>query len=226
MDARKIAGVAALLLLPLGISCQAQLQVVAGHRRTWTFDKDRVGEIPKGWQVAETAATGTPAKWEVVADGSSVGKPNAVALTSSQNRGRTFNLLLAKNTSYRDLRISVMVKAGTGKEDQGGGPMWRAQDPNNYYIARWNPLEKNFRAYFVKDGKRKQLGSADVKIDPNSWHEIEIEHKADKIKAKLDGKLLIEVEDKTFEQAGMIGLWTKADAATAFDNISVTALRD
>ncbi len=78
---------------------------------------------------------------------------------------------MAQGTSYGDVEVKVMVKAVAGVEDQGGGPIWRAKDADNYYICRWNPLENNFRVYFVKDGRRKQLGTADVKTDANIWHE-------------------------------------------------------
>ena len=115
--------------------------------------------------------------------------------TATKNSGQTYNLLIAKGTKYRDLEIEVMVKAITGEEDQGGGPIWRAKDADNYYIARWNPLEDNFRVYFVKDGRRKELGSANVKADPTAWHNIEIEHEGNRIKAEFDGKKLIELED-------------------------------
>jgi hypothetical protein len=113
-----------------------------------------------------------------------------------------------------------------GKEDQGGGPIWRAKDADNYYIARWNPLEKNFRVYFVKDGRRKRLASADIDVDPGKWHEIEIEHVGNKIVAEFDDKKLIEIKDSTFTEAGMVGLWTKADAATAFDDFEIEAEED
>ena len=109
----------------------------------------------------------------------------------------------------------------TGAEDQGGGPIWRAKDADNYYIARWNPLENNFRVYFVKDGKRIQLASADIETDPGTWHEIEIEHVGNRIVAEFDDEEVIEIEDSTFAEGGMVGLWTKADAATAFDNFKV-----
>ena len=99
--------------------------------------------------------------------------------------------------------------------------IWRAKDADNYYIARWNPLEKNFRVYYVKDGQRKQLASVDIKTDPSKWHEIEIEHVGNKIVAEFDDKKVIEIEDSTFTEGGMVGLWTKADAATAFDDFEV-----
>ena len=185
----------------------------------WNFDGGN--EIPFGWKVAETRGRGKPARWEVISDNSAPSQPNAIAITVNENYGSTFNLLLAEGTKYKDLKVDVMVKAISGKEDQGGGPIWRAKDADNYYIARWNPLEDNFRVYFVKNGRRKQLGSAKVKTAPGIWHKIEIVHKANKIEAKFDGKKLIEFEDSTFNKPGMVGLWTKADAATAFDDFGV-----
>jgi hypothetical protein len=116
-----------------------------------------------------------------------------------------------------------MVKAMTGDEDQGGGPIWRAKDADNYYIARWNPLEDNFRIYFVKGGRRIQLASADIKADPKKWHEIEIKHVGNHIIAKFDKKKILKLDDDTFGEAGKVGLWTKADAATAFDNFKAEA---
>ena len=183
--------------------------------KVWSFEKDEIGSIPKGWKVAETRGNEKTAIWQVISDGAKSQK--AVAITETENKGNTYNLLIAEEIHCRDLEVSVMVKAMTGEEDQGGGPIWRAKDANNYYIARWNPLENNFRVYYVKDGSRKQLASAKTNLDPKKWHEIEIEHVGNKIVAKLDDQKVIEVEDSTFTEGGMVGLWTKADAATAFD---------
>ena len=200
--------------------------VVHEEERVWSFDKVAVGAISEGWQVAETGGRGTPARWEVVADTSSPSAPNAIVIKEVKNRGQTYNLLIAKDTHYKDVEMELMVKAGTGEEDQGGGPIWRARDADNYYIARWNPLEDNFRVYFVKNGRRKQLGSANVKADPKVWHEIKIKHVGNRIEAEFDRKTLIELDDSTFSEAGMVGLWTKADAATAFDDLEVEEAKD
>jgi len=196
----------------------------AGDQEIWSFDKDKAGFVPQGWKVAETAGQGKAATWQAIADESAPSRPQVVAVTANENRGRTYNLLIAEGTKYKDLQIRVMVKANAGEEDQGGGPIWRAKDADNYYIARWNPLEDNFRVYSVKDGQRKQLGSADVKANPRTWHEITISHSGTKIVASLDGKQMIELEDSTFTEAGKVGLWVKADGKTAFDNLWVARL--
>lgn len=195
---------------------------LAGRRVISLFDgKDAIGSLPLEWEVAETNGTGSPALWEIIADQSAVDGEKVLAITRTQNTGRTFNMLVHRRISVGDVSLQVKVKALSGKEDQGGGPVWRYQDNNNYYIARWNPLENNFRLYVVKDGKRKQLGSVDVRVDPKPWHTISISHKGDSIRAVFDKVHMIEVKDTIFSGAGKVGVWTKADAAAAFDAFQV-----
>ncbi len=210
-------------LAAMAVGVASVWAVEGSSEKEWTFEQDAVGAVPKGWQVAETGGEGTPATWEVVAIESTQGSTHAVAITTNANRGGTFNLLIATETSYKDLEIEVMVKAVAGKEDQGGGPIWRAQDADNYYICRWNPLEDNIRLYYVKDGRRTQLASVEIKADPTVWHEIEVEHIGNRIEVEFDGKKVIEFEDSTFAEPGLVGLWVKADGQTVFDNFEVSA---
>jgi len=109
-----------------------------------------------------------------------------------------------------------------GKVGQGGGIVWRYLDANNYYIARMNPLEDNYRFYKVVDGKRTQLATKEgLKVPVGEWHTLEIECVGNKIECELDGRDILEVEDDTFTKAGKVGLWTKADAVTEFANFRV-----
>jgi hypothetical protein len=187
----------------------------------WPYDKERAGSVPRGWSIAETNGKGKLAKWQVIRDDSAPSRSQLVAITHNKNSGHTYNLLIAKQIKLKDLELEVKLKPISGKEDQGGGLIWRAKDADNYYIARWNPLEENLRVYFVKDGKRTQLASAEVKADPSVWHEIDIENKGSEIAVQFDEVDLIEIYDSTFPEAGMVGLWTKADAATAFDDFEI-----
>ena len=107
-----------------------------------------------------------------------------------------------------------------GKNDQGGGLVWRAKDAKNYYIARYNPLEDNFRVYKVEGGKRTMFENAKVPGDME-WHTLRITMKGSKITCYLDGKKHLEAEDSTFPEAGRIGLWSKADAQSYFDDLTV-----
>jgi hypothetical protein len=134
-----------------------------------------------------------------------------------------FNLCVADASKFADLDLTVSFKAVTGEKDQGGGPVWRHKDANNYYIARVNPLEDNFRVYKVVGGKRSQIGSAEVEAPAGKWYTIRVVHKGDHIRCYLNGKLHLDVKDETFKDGGKIGLWTKADAVTSFDDLSVSA---
>jgi len=205
------------------ISLLCALAFVAGADAMslrWDFEDQAPGQPPKGWTAAKTGE-GKGSEWKIVEDASAPKGAKVLAQTSSEAPGSLFNLCVAEEASLRDVDLSVAFKAVTGEGDQGGGPMWRYRDPNNYYIARMNPLEKNYRVYKVVNGMRTQLGSATVEAPAGKWHTIRVVHKADHIQCYLNGKPLLDVKDDTFKEAGKIGLWTKADAVTYFDDLQV-----
>jgi hypothetical protein len=116
----------------------------------------------------------------------------------------------------------VKIKAISGEEDQGGGLVWRYIDKDNYYIARYNPLENNFRFYRVIKGLRKQLESVFSNIKQGEWFSMTIEMAGNKISCSLNEEKLIETTDDSFQLAGFIGFWTKADAVTYFDDLKIS----
>ena len=202
------------------------LEAWAGEELYFDFEGVSLGQLPKGFAPAQTAGRGKLALWQVVEDGSAPAghKVLFVLPDPHTNHGSCFNVLLYQGANFKDLELSVYVKAVKGREDQGGGPLWRALDENNYYVVRWNPLEDNFRLYFVKKGRRKMLASAKVKADPQKWHFIHVIHKGEEIRCSFDGKELLHVRDRTFTNPGKVGLWSKADAATVFDALKVRSL--
>jgi hypothetical protein len=193
-----------------GLTILSLLVVAWGDPQTWSFEKDEPGTIAKGF-------TGKVGKWEVVA--TSEGR---VLAQKAENPDATFNVALVSGTSAKDLDLSVRLKPVAGKEDRGGGLVWRAKDAKNYYIARYNPLEDNFRVYKVENGKRTQFASAKVPGDAK-WHTLRITMFDDKITCYLDGSKHLEVVDKTFPLHGMVGLWSKSDARTYFDDLAYAA---
>jgi len=197
----------------IGILFLAGGLVAQEGKRTWNFDSDGPGAIARGFK-------GETGDWKVIADQTAPSQPNALA-QSAKNSGSTFNLTLVDGTAYKDLELSVKMKALAGKEDQGGGLVWRAKDAKNYYVVRYNPLEDNYRFYKVEKGKRIELQSADIKLG-QGWHTLTVSMKGDRIECLLDGKKLIEAKDSTFGEAGKIGLWTKADAQSHFDVLTVS----
>ncbi len=176
-----------------------------------------------GWRVDSTGGSGPHATWNVRTDRGAVSPPQVMSLTVVNHVDEDrYNVHWSNTVKFQDGRIAVAVRADEGTVDQGGGPMWRVQDANNYYLCRYNPLEANYRVYVVKDGVRRQLATALVDADPRAWHRLDAEHVGDSISCWLDGKKLLEAKDATIPEAGGIGLWTKADARTSFDDLVVT----
>ena len=122
---------------------------------------------------------------------------------------------------FREVDASVKFKPVSGKVDQSGGLVLRYKDANNYYIARANALEDNVRLYKVEGGKRKQFADKDIKVAGGVWHSLKLEAKGTHFKVSMDDKLLFEADDETFKEAGKVGLWTKADSVTLFDDFTV-----
>ncbi len=191
----------------------------ADEETVFNFDADPAGNLPAHWSNQKTGRGGL-GKWEIVADPSAPSQPNVLAQISKDNPGYHFNLAVAEQTDFSDLEIELKFKAVDGQEDQGGGPVWRYQDADNYYICRANPLESNFRLYKVVEGNRKQLRSATVDIPTNVWHSIKVKNVGNHIQCWYDGKLYLDFTDDTFT-AGKVGLWTKADAVTWFDDFKI-----
>src|SRR5262249_50095035 len=132
--------------------------------RTIAFGKDDVGKVPKGW-TADKTGKGEGSVWKVVADDTAPSKKGRVLAQTAESPGPMFNLCVADDTNLKDVEVTVAFKANKGAKDQGGGIVWRYQDNNNYYVARMNPLEDNYRLYKVVDGKRIQLATKeDLKI--------------------------------------------------------------
>jgi hypothetical protein len=186
----------------------------------WRFEDGTTGKIPAGWSAHKTGE-GTGSVWQVVEDATSKNGKRVLAQTSSEGPRPMFNLCVADQSSHQDIDLSVAVRAVQGTIDRGGGPVWRYQDANNYFICRWNPLEENFRVYTVIDGRRTQLATVDVKLPADTWHVIRVVHVKDHIRCYLDGASPLDVRSDAFPQAGKVGLWSKADAVTHFDDLSV-----
>jgi hypothetical protein len=210
-----ISAVFAVILSPLAWPAAAQQPA-----RTWDFEKATVGQLPEGWSAAKTGE-GPGSVWKIEEDATSTAGRKVLVQTSAEGPKRLYNLCVADDSRYGDLDLSVSLKSLRGTIDRGGGPVWHYQDAKNYYVARVNPLETNFRVYKLVDGKRTQLASADVDEVMKKWQTIRIVHRGPSIQCYIDGQLLMEAKDDAIRSPGKIGLWTKADAVTAFDNVKV-----
>ncbi|MEK7754833.1 MAG: family 16 glycoside hydrolase [Acidobacteriota bacterium] len=203
--------------------------VALGSAQTLRFDSDAVGSVPPGWTVAMTHAGGAP-KWQVLNDDSAPSKPNVLAQVSTDPTSGRFPLAIYEKAGLKDGALTVKFKPVSGARDQAAGLVWRYRDPDNYYIVRANALENNVVLYKVESGKRISLApkGAPTKtygvkhpVPSGVWSTLSVSFQGHLFTVSLNGHKLFEVEDSTFTEAGKVGLWTKADSVTHFDDFQV-----
>jgi hypothetical protein len=203
-----------IMIFVCGLVFAATVLAAQSEKISWNFDSEKLGAVPEGF-------TTEAGMWGVVADDTAPSKPNVLTQLAKSTEP-TFNLTLVKNSSFKDVDITVKMKAIRGRTDQGGGIVWRAKDAKNYYVARFNPLEDNYRLYRVVNGQRSEIKGSKAGSTPG-WHTLRITMVGDHIECYLDGKKYLDTKDPTFKEAGNIGLWTKSDAQTHFDDLTVSS---
>ena len=186
----------------------------ASQSDTVTFDKAETGKPPTGWTAGQTGAG--RAIWTVVPDATAPSQPNVL----KQSGTATYPVCLRDDTSIQNGFVEVKLKPVSGKEDQAGGVVWRAKDLNNYYVARANALEDNVTVYYTVNGRRTEKKRADMKVASNQWHTLRVDFQGAHVTVTLDGKRALDWDDETFRDAGKVGVWTKADSVTLFDDFS------
>jgi hypothetical protein len=194
------------------VTLMAALAASAAVAETINFDHAEVGKLPAGWTGTKTGK-GEP-KWTVVADDSAPSKPNVL----KQSGEATYPVCIKEPTSVKDGFVEVKFKPVSGKEDQAGGVIWRCQDADNYYIARANALEDNLTIYHTVKGKRVSFKNVNAKVASGQWHTLRVDFEGNEFTVTLDGKKLIEATDDSFKDAGKVGVWTKGDSVTLFDD--------
>ncbi|HEY9068017.1 MAG TPA: hypothetical protein VIO33_23735 [Burkholderiaceae bacterium] len=185
--------------------------------QTVNFDQDSTGASPTGWTCGVTGR-GTP-RWAVEADPSAPSPPNVLV----QAGAGTFPWCVRSGTAIVDGFVEVKFKPIRGREDQAGGLVWRWKDGNHYYVARANALENNVSLYYTEGGSRKTLQYVAAPVAAQTWHTLRVEFRGRHIRVLLDGKAAIEFDDAHIAGAGAVGVWTKADSVTAFDDFSFGA---
>lgn len=190
------------------------LNCYAATAETVNFDEAKVGGAPGGWTATQTGS-GT-ARWSVEKDDTALSKPNIL----KQSGQATYPVCLKDDVNLKDGFVEVKFKSVGGKEDQAGGVIWRAQDADNYYIARANALEDNVTIYHTIKGKRVSFKNVDIKVTPGEWHTLRVDFAGNKFTVTFDGQKVIEAMDESISAVGKVGLWTKADSVTLFDDFS------
>jgi hypothetical protein len=216
----KVLGWASLLIVFLVTGCrndqstakpQPNKQSIAAEKTIrWTFDTDSVGGLPVGTEFFS-------GKWIVRAETDVPTPPN----TLCQTEAAEFPALVLSDTVYTDVIVSAQFKPISGHTDQAAGIIFRVQDKDNYYILRANALENNDNLYKYAGGQRSELKEGSAQVVLGQWQKLQAEVIGDHIRGFLNGQLVVEVNDNTY-QAGQVGLWTKADSVTCFDDIQAS----
>ncbi|QXE92265.1 family 16 glycoside hydrolase [Geomonas subterranea] len=183
----------------------------AGQALRWNFDADKVGGVPAGVEVF----SGT---WEVIKDAGAPSSPNVLCQTGSAQ----YPALSLSDKVFADFVATARFKPVSGSVDRAAGIIFRIQDKDNYYILRANALEDNVNLYRYSGGSRSLIKEGSARVPSGNWQELRIEVKGETMRGFLNGALVIETRDDDFK-AGRVGLWTKADSVTCFDNVEVTA---
>jgi hypothetical protein len=205
----------------LGLSADARGAGASESIRV-DFETATVGELPTGFSPAVTGGGG-PAEWRVVDDATAPSGGKVLAQTSTDKTSYRFPICIFDRLAAKDVEVSVTFKPVSGTVDQAAGIVARYRDRDNYYIVRANALEDNVRLYKVERGKRRQFAGVNVKVPVNEWETLTLEVKGTHFRVLLNGTRLFEADDATFKEAGKVGLWTKADSVTSFDDLTVKA---
>ena len=186
----------------------------AASAETESFDSTAVGALPAGWLPGLTGR-GAP-HWQVIADATAPSAPNVL----NQSGSGTFPWVVRKGVALVDGYVETRFKSISGKEDQAGGVVWRFKDASTYYVARANANEDNVSLYYTTLGIRSTIKSVSTPVTRNAWHTLRVEFSGRTMRVFFNGKLAIDAQDGHIEDAGTVGLWTKADSVTSFDNFS------
>jgi len=168
--------------------------------------------------------SGRPGRWVVRAAADAPSGPNVLAQEDSDRTDYRFPVAVADAPMFGDVSISVRCKAVSGRVDRACGIVWRYQDDNNYYLTRANALEDNVCWYYVQNGRRVEVKRVHVLVASGVWHSLRADMRGDHVEVYFNGKKLIDVHDTRFTAPGKVGVWTKADSHTLFDDLTATAL--
>src|SRR5687767_13022891 len=199
--------------------------VVMGHAETRKVDftQDAVDQPPKGFEFGHTASVGKPGRWIIQADGTN----KVLAQADPDSTRSRFPVAVLSDLTAADVELSVRFKPISGRVDQAAGLVWRYQNQDNYYIVRANALEGNVVLYKVEGGKRTDLPLKNegrtygkkVDVPAGEWSVLRVSVAGTVFEVYYKGTKLYEVEDGSFLRAGAVGLWTKADSVTQFDDL-------
>jgi hypothetical protein len=214
-----------IIMLFMAFAALGAAIVVRGASRKVDFSDDAVGQAPKAFEFGYTAKVGAPGKWIVQAEGAN----KYLAQVDADSTRARFPVAVVSDISATDVDLSVRFRPIAGRVDQAAGLVWRYRDQDNYYIVRANALEDNVVVYKVENGKRTDLPvkgegrtyGKKAEVPAAQWSTLRVVANSRLFEVYFNGTKLYDVEDTTFTQPGKVGVWTKADSVTQFDDLTI-----
>jgi len=237
-----------LLYAPASLGANPTIGDEAESHQTWNFDTDPAGTLPQNFAVGTTPDGRSAGEWQVIDMQQSLSllpdldrrehqriekvlqaleapsPPHVLAQLKNRGFEQDYHVVLVEGSPVTDFDLHVSFLPVAGKADMGGGLIWRARDAQNYYITRANPLEQNIRLYRVVKGVRYKLANFDHIISVDTWHTFRVVARDNHFQIIFDRQTVFAIRDETF-QSGQIGLWTKADAVTYFDDLRLSVVK-
>ncbi len=210
-------------IFTIGIILLVIVAAEARQSRTWDFEMNPVDKAPNDFSFGRTGS-GRMGRWVVRTEEDAPSGTHVLAQIDTDATDFRFPMAVAEQPILADVRLSVRCKPEAGKVDRACGLVVRYQDENNYYLTRANALEQNVQFYKVVDGQRQQLASWHGPVASGAWQQLQIQADGEHFVISWDGQQVMEVADQTFREAGKVGVWTKADSVTAFDDLTVEPL--
>ena len=212
--------ISVIIATPLGFGTMSTQAETVSPAHIWNFYREQPGTLPSEFSIGTLFDGRAAGDWQILATDRAKSPPHVLAQVMAKGAEHAYKVALIKEVIASDLNLEVSFLPIQGQADMGGGLIWRAADDRNYYLARANPLEQNIRVYRVEKGIRHLLQNFDQTIDVRQWHTLRVMHRGCQINIFYDDKQVFDPCDKTFRE-GTIGLWTKSDAVTYFDDLKL-----
>jgi len=183
---------------------------------------DGVGRPPADFEFARTG-DGDLGRWTVVTDATAVDGLAIEHVSTDQHEDR-YPLAIYKPLAPENLVIWARFKIISGTMLSAGLAL-SVRSPETYYAVSASALEQRVDLLLVANGKVKHIeGASDVSIEKDRWHMLKVTLDDDHFVVALDGRVLFTTYDRGRMKGGRIGLWTREDNVTRFDQIEIRPL--
>lgn len=193
---------------------------VPGKEILLDFDHFETGPVPNDF-LPVLSGEGKAVNWEIRSEPTARSSPNILALISTEEGNVHFPLLLYNKFTAKNAEIRAYFKAVSGKIDQAAEIIARYQDEKHFYVVQASAFENKVQLSKVVGDARQLINSANAPVTSGKWHEIQLSVHDTHFQVCFDGTPLFEAEDDTYQRAGKVGVATKSDGVTVFDDLRI-----